>query len=125
MRGFWDGAIVAQFERRLRANLTTLASYDGAIGEPRLLLDLTAFDVQTQDVLAALAAVARDGRLPASRIALVVSSSLLRLQSRRVAPDYAMFDTRDDALAYLGNAPDRANLCFRANTGWDPCRAQG
>ncbi|MEH3158735.1 MAG: hypothetical protein PGN08_07210 [Sphingomonas taxi] len=125
MRGFWDLETVALFERQLLADLTTLTSYGVVVGEPRLVIDLHTFDVQTLDVLNALAALGRDPLVVPFRIALFLSSSLLRLQLRRVTPQYALFDTRDEALAYVGGAFDRPDECVGSDADCDLCRAQG
>lgn len=100
--GLWDDAAAARFERQLRAVLAPALNRGGcAIGEQVTLFDNTDFAVQPQDVTQRLGQMALDASIGSRRIAIQLNSALSRVQARRVAPDYALFSDRDEALAWL------------------------
>ncbi|MFN3675086.1 MAG: hypothetical protein ACK4TC_03835 [Sphingomonas pseudosanguinis] len=101
MRGFWNKDDLDRFDRTLRRILPNLRSGGCAIGDQVTFFDLSSYQVQSQDVLTGLAAMATDPSIGSRKIAVVLSSGLLKLQARRVAPVYGLFDDRDEAMAWL------------------------
>lgn len=101
LRGQWDEATARRFERELRAALPALPRGGCPIGAQNTLFDSTEYAVQSQDVSAVLAGMAGDPSIGSRRIAVLVSSALSKLQTRRVAPGYGVFDDRDAAMAWL------------------------
>jgi hypothetical protein len=99
--GLWDDAIAQRFERELRGLLPALPQGGCPIGEQNTLFDSTAFPVQSQDVTARLAGMAADRSIGSRRIAVLVSSALSKLQTRRIAPGYGVFDDREEAMHWL------------------------
>jgi hypothetical protein len=106
MRGFWSAEDQRRFDRDLRAMLPALPAAGCRIGEQVTLFDLTAFQVQGQDVIAGLTRMASDPAIGSRRVAVLLSSGLLKLQARRVAPGYGLFDCRETAMAWLAGASD-------------------
>lgn len=101
MRGHWDDATIRRFDRELRHLLRALPRGGCRIGEQNTLFDTTEYAVQSQEVLARLGAMAADPSIGSRRIAVLVSSTLVKLQARRIAPDYGLFNDRDEALEWL------------------------
>jgi hypothetical protein len=101
LRGHWTVDIARSYERDFRSALDELAQRGCPLGEQATLIDITGFGVQPQDVAAQLELFAADQSIAPRRTAMVVSTMLLKLQARRVAPDYRIFDNRDEALAWL------------------------
>ncbi len=101
MKGFWGEAEFARFNTTLRAMLPALPAGGCAIGEQVTLFDLTAYQVQSQAVFVSLAQMASDQEIGSRRIAIVLSSGLLKLQARRAAPGYEMFQERGSAMRWL------------------------
>jgi hypothetical protein len=101
MLGLWDDVIAKRFERELRCLLPALPKGGCRIGEQNTLFDSTAYLVQSQDVTARLAGMAADPSIGSRRIAVLVSSTLSKLQTRRIAPGYGVFDDREEAMSWL------------------------
>ena len=75
-------------------------------GQYRMILDVSGCAIQSQDVIGAF--ITHVGRMPiSSRSAIVVGSSIVRMQVRRVMdrPNAALFEDRDAALAWLQDMP--------------------
>ena len=106
MIGLWDAATVQRFDRDLRRLLPALPKGGCRMGEQITLFDSTAFPVQPQDVSAHLAGMAADRSIGSRRIAVLVSGVLNKLQTRRIAPGYHIFDDRNEALAWLAEPDD-------------------
>ncbi len=101
MIGFWDPATLERFNRQLRAALAVLPAGGCPLGRQVTLFDLTRYQVQHQQTLEGLAAMAADPTIGSRRIAVLLASALLRQQARRTAPGYGLFDDRDAAMAWL------------------------
>ena len=101
MVGLWDDATAQRFERELRGLLPALPQGGCPIGEQITLFDTTDFPVQPQDVSTRLAGMAADRSIGSRRIAVLVSSTLSKLQTRRIAPGYGVFDDREEAMRWL------------------------
>ena len=101
MRGYWDDATMKRFDSELRRMLPALPAGGCRIGEQNTLFDTTAYAVQSQDVLAQLGTMASDPSIGSRRIAVLVSSVLNKLQTRRIAPGYGLFSDREAALQWL------------------------
>jgi hypothetical protein len=101
LRGYWDDATMKRFDSELRRLLPALPAGGCMIGEQNTLFDTTAYAVQSQDVLAQLGIMAADPSIGSRRIAVLVSSTLNKLQTRRIAPDYGLFSDRDEAMRWL------------------------
>jgi hypothetical protein len=99
--GLWDAATAHRFDCDLRRLLPALPEGGCSIGEQNTLFDLTSYSVQAQDVSAHLAGMAADSSIGSRRIAVLVSSTLSKLQTRRVAPGYGVFQDRAEAMAWL------------------------
>lgn len=101
MRGYWGDATMRRFAGELRRLPPILAAGGCKIGEQNTLFDTTGYAVQSQEVLAQLGMLAADPSIGSRRIAVLVSSALITLQTRRIAPGYGVFSDRDAALAWL------------------------
>ena len=99
--GHWDLGTVQRFGLAIRDAVTRLPSLGVRPGEQVALLDITGFAVQSPPVLAALGEIADRSRTTSRKIALVCSSALLSMQAKRAFPHLPMFDSRDEALAWL------------------------
>lgn len=65
------------------------------------LFDMTRFAVQPCDVLPLLEQIASDPNVTSRRIAIIANSTLLKMQAKRLAPNIALFESREPALAWL------------------------
>ena len=99
--GHWDLETVARFGAALRDVVARLPALGCRPGEQVALFDITGFAVQSSDVLAALGAIADRSRTTSRKIALVRNSALLSMQAKRALPHLPMFDSREEALAWL------------------------
>ncbi|MFD1033751.1 hypothetical protein ACFQ15_03710 [Sphingomonas hankookensis] len=99
--GHWDVDTVARFAAAIRDSVERLPALGVRPGEQVALFDITGFAVQSPDVLAAIGAIADRSRTTSRKIALVRNSALLSMQVKRAMPHLAMFDTRDEAVAWL------------------------
>ncbi len=104
--GHWDIDTVRRFAAALQDAVARLPALGVRPGEQVALFDITGFSVQSPDVLAAIGEIADRSRTTSRRIALVRNSALLAMQVKRAIPHLAMFDTREAALAWLGEADD-------------------
>ncbi len=101
--GHWNLPTVARFEAAIRRVVQHLPLLGIRPGTQVALFDTTRFTVQSGDVLAELGRIAGDPRVTSRRIALVLASALLRMQAKRAMPHLALFDERDEALAWLAS----------------------
>ncbi len=99
--GHWDLGAVERFGMAPRDALTRLPALGVQPGEQVALFDITGFAVQSPQVLAAIGEIADRSRTTSRKIALVRNSALLSMQVRRALPHLPMFDSRDEALAWL------------------------
>lgn len=106
-RGYWDAATLQRYDAELRRKLSALRSCGCAHGEHVTILDMRSFPVQSQEMLAGLGAMTINPVFRSRRVAVVLSSALGKMQAKRTAPDYGMFDDREEAAAWLhGTGPD-------------------
>ena len=100
LSGFFDVAGVAAFEAQRRRGLATLRC-----GPNRhvTLLDVSGCRIQTQEVVARFADMLRDRRWAARALAIVVGSSIARMQLRRILDrdEIGWFATVAEAEAWL------------------------
>lgn len=101
MRGHWDDATIKRFISDLRQRLQALPAGGCRFGEQNTLFDTTAYAVQSQEVLAQLGNLASDPTIRSRKVAVLVSSMLIKMQARRIAPRYGFFEDRDEALRWL------------------------
>ncbi|QNA85126.1 hypothetical protein G4G27_14825 [Sphingomonas sp. So64.6b] len=99
--GLWDEVTAKRFDHELRRLLPALTKGGCPIGEQNTLFDSTGYAVQAQDVTTHLAGMAADRSIGSRRIAVLVSSTLSKLQTRRIAPGYGVFDDRAEAMTWL------------------------
>jgi hypothetical protein len=88
MRGFWDVAVVRQYERALWPKLRELAALKP--GTTLSLVDSIDFQVQSREVAEALGPIMIDraGELHPDRTAILVADRLVRMQvSRHIVDD--------------------------------------
>lgn len=103
LRGFWDEMILARFATEVRSLVRHLADNGCAAGTQTTLIDLSDHVVQSQQTLLGLAAMAADPSIGSRKIAVLLSSAMVKMQARRVAPTYGLFATRAEALAWLSD----------------------
>jgi hypothetical protein len=101
LRGHWTIDVARAYEAEFRAALAQFAHRGCLLGEQITLIDITGFGVQSQEVAALLEPFAADQTIAPRRTAMVVGTMLAKLQARRVAPDYRIFVSREEALAWL------------------------
>ncbi len=104
LRGLWDAAIVIRFRQALATSLTRLPALGCSLGQQVSLFDMTRFAVQPRDVLPLLEQIASDPKVTSRRIAIIANSALLKMQAKRLAPNIALFDDREPALAWLAES---------------------
>ena len=97
---FWDLNVAQRFEAECRESVASLGC---AAGQHMILVDLRNAMLQGQDVYARMQALI--GTTTARRIALVASSPLARMQTKRlqVRDGIIMFADMDDAQAWLSD----------------------
>ena len=98
--GFWTGETLLAFAAAVHDAASALPC---GLGNQRVVVMLTGWPVQSQELFAALLAYLRDAEPKARRVALVTQPGLTRLQARRLLdPGYmAMFDREEDARAWV------------------------
>ncbi len=101
LRGHWDMDTVARYAASIRDVVARLPGLGVRVGEQVTLVDITAFAVQSPEVLVALTGTADPAGLTSRRVALVRNSALLSLQAKRALPHLPLFDTREAALEWL------------------------
>lgn len=120
LRGFWTVEDFARFETALRAAMHDVMAHGCRMGEQVTLFDLTQYTVQSADVAQGMAGMAGDPTIGSRRIAVILSSALLKMQARRTAPDYGFFEDRAEALAWLLDGPvDAADTAAGGTTPID------
>lgn len=110
LMGHWDVGTVARFAAAIRDAVERLPALGVRPGEQVALFDITGFGVQSPEVLAAIGAIADRSRTTSRKIALVRNSALLSMQVKRAMPHLRMFDTREEALAWLRDQGDATPL---------------
>lgn len=101
LRGLWDPAIVLRFRDALATTLGRLPTLGCPLGQQVTLFDMTQFAVQPRDVLPLLEQIAANPNVTSRRIAIIANSTLLKMQAKRLAPNIALFEAREPALAWL------------------------
>ena len=101
MRGWWTIDLIPDYLAALRCALTHLRSSGCPSKEQQALIDAAAYDVQSQDVVAAHNAISDSPEFRARRVAVVAKAALLTRQARRAGPLYRVFADHAAALAWL------------------------
>lgn len=101
LRGLWDPAIVLRLRQALATALGRLPALGCSLGQQVTLFDMTHFAVQPRDVLPLLEQIASNPNVTSRRIATIANSTLLKMQAKRLAPNIALFEAREPALAWL------------------------
>lgn len=100
--GSWTLPEVERYAREARERFIAARQRAGFL---RLLIDLSETDILSQTVIDPLAKAGMQYSHPDDRVALVVSSTLLKLQMRRMMGDApaAIFASADEAAAWLAS----------------------
>jgi hypothetical protein len=101
LRGFWDGATMADYMQCIRAAMADLQRIGGC---ELILINMSDYPIQTKDVADGHAAnLHAVKKLGAAKVALVMQSGLSKLQARRVVEDtgHRAFNSEEEALAWL------------------------
>ncbi|HZV58406.1 MAG TPA: STAS/SEC14 domain-containing protein [Sphingobium sp.] len=100
--GSWTLPEVERYAREARERFIAARQRAGLL---RLLVDLSETDILSQIVIDPLAKAGMQYSHPDDRVALVVSSTLLKLQMRRMMGDApaAIFASADEAAAWLAS----------------------
>ncbi|WP_294297290.1 hypothetical protein [uncultured Sphingomonas sp.] len=102
LAGDWDAEITARFTADVTKTLREMLAGGLRQGELRTLIDMRDKNILPRHLVAEFARLVRPDS-PSKQIALVVSSALHRLQTKRVADERSrLFDTEAEALAWLG-----------------------
>ena len=101
--GHWDAATMDRFEHQLTEFHKSLEQKVCRVGQQITIFDLRKFAVQSPSVLIRIGAKVKDPAIASRHVAILMSSALLRMQARRIAPRYGIFATRDEAVEWLLN----------------------
>lgn len=113
--GFFTIEDVVAFERMLRASIDTLCC---DVDRHLTLCDATGMRIQSQEVVAAFAALARNPSIRSRRLAFVLGQSLARTQTRRLV------DPRREGVAYFETAVAAEAWLFEGEGGDGPAVSQ-
>ncbi len=105
VRGFWPANVLPNYSAALRRNVEALAPHGGC---KRILVDMSDYPIQSQDVAEAHSRIIRHGRTEMRAvIAIVMTSVLSRLQAKRIAnvAGNELFDDEVTARAWLEAQP--------------------
>jgi hypothetical protein len=108
LSGFYT---VADVERYHAAIHVATARAGGLPSAQRMVCDISGMHIQTQDVVVAFQKVMSDPKYQHRRVALVVASTLARMQAQRAtsAREVHFFPTTAEAEAWLFSQPDAAS----------------
>ena len=101
VRGLWTVETVSRYRTDIAQVIGTLRAHGCAVGQHLTLIDITGFIVQVKEVAAGFERLAADRGIASRRIAVIGAAPLLRMQTRRVAPDYGLFTDRAAAMEWL------------------------
>jgi len=115
LSGFWTADTVRAFAADQQAAVAKLGC---ANGNHIVLVDLSGFVIQTQEVVAMCKAFIDGAANPSRRLALVRGEGLARIQSKRVLgrPDMAIFGSIAEAEHWLFSPDDRVRSYGLAQT---------
>ena len=102
LNGYWDLKTASNFTEDLHKGIAEAAAHADGI-PPCLLIDARHQGVQSQDVVATAGMSLIDFKGPRLRVAILVSSTLHKMQATRVASldQQQLFSSEADALAWL------------------------
>ena len=103
VNGHWNTATMDRFEDQLKKFYRSLEQNVCLLGEQVTIFDLRCFAVQSPHILIRIAAKVKDPTIASRQVAVLISSMLLRMQARRIAPNYGIFAERDEAIEWLLN----------------------
>lgn len=101
LRGYWDSADQTAYESELNGAIAMLSAEGCKPGDQLMLVDITEHAVQSAGALEMFARLTSDKIISGRRQALVLSSTLVKMQAKRTAPNYRIFEDRDAAIAWL------------------------
>jgi len=99
--GFWNVEHVQSFKAELLQELQKMSQY---VTAPKTLYNYTNAAIQSQDVVAAMTALAADPDLAGRRVAMYTDGLLARMQAKRVSSvraDMQVFTDRASAVRWL------------------------
>lgn len=99
--GHWDVATMNRFEHQLQEFHKELEQRVCRVGEQITIFDLRGFAVQSPVILLRIASKVKDPTIASRHVSVLISSMLLRMQVRRIAPRYGIFATREEAVEWL------------------------
>lgn len=102
LHGYWDAGTATDFSRDLDEALVQAASPSASVAT-RLLIDARDQGVQSQEVVASFGSRMIDFKGSRPRIALLVSSTLHKMQATRIASldQQELFSSEQKAIAWL------------------------
>ena len=102
LHGHWDFKFASEFAQELHRALEDAASHTASV-VTRLLIDARDQGVQSQDVVAIAGNRMIDFKGPRPRVALLVTSTLHKMQAARIASldQQELFSSEQEALAWL------------------------
>jgi hypothetical protein len=105
LSGFYTVADVHRYHAAVHAATARLGGMPSA---QRMVCDISGMRIQTQDVVQAFSGVMADPKYKHRKVALVVASTLARMQAQRTtgARDAQFFASREEAEAWLFSSPD-------------------
>lgn len=106
LRGFWNADDQAAYETELKRAIAMLAAEGCRPGDQLMLIDITEHAVQSASSLEMFARLTSDKIISGRRQALILSSELVKMQAKRTAPNYRIFQDRAAATEWLGEAED-------------------
>jgi hypothetical protein len=106
LSGFWDIETVERFGSAIAVALRAMKTAGCRPGEHVALVDNTRLNVQSQDVVQRFEDLIASRLNTARRVAVIVSSTLLKMQAKRVGPNHQFFEDRDAATRWLMESID-------------------
>ena len=100
LSGFFTPEDVARYYAAVHE---ATAQLGGLPSRQRMLCDITGMRIQTQETVAAFSALMADPKYRYRRVAVIIASSLARMQAQRTLGDRQarIFATREEAEAWL------------------------
>lgn len=101
LRGYWNTEEQVAYERELNRAIAMLPAEGCESGKQLMLVDITQHAVQSASALEMFARLTSDPIISGRRQALILSSALVKMQVKRAAPTYRVFEDRAAGLAWL------------------------
>ena len=103
MRGFWDEATIAAYDKGVRSAGAALMAQTGcAVGDLIALIDARDLGAQSQNLLTEFKSRFEPQERRPKRTATLVSSALLKRQVERISPPHQrVFEDEREAMAWL------------------------